>query len=59
MISAIADYVKSRRQRGSFRVSDIEGKAITDGITHRKLTLIKRASTLLTERRPAAPPTLA
>jgi 5-methylcytosine-specific restriction endonuclease McrA len=43
-------YVKSRRRTGSFRVCDAAGKTIKDGITHRKLKPISRASTLLTTR---------
>lgn len=45
-------FVKSRRKTGSFRVCDVEGKQITGSITRRKLKPIRRASTLLVERRP-------
>jgi len=44
-------FVNSRRSSGQFSVSTLEGKTVRGSITHRKLTLVQRASTLLTEIR--------
>lgn len=39
-------YVKGRRTRGSFLLSDISGKKIKDGAGSKKLTLVRRCGTL-------------
>ena len=44
-------FVKGRRSSGQFKISDLEGKVIKPSKTYRKLRLVRRASTLLTERR--------
>ncbi|MBU0493276.1 MAG: hypothetical protein KKB13_15640, partial [Chloroflexi bacterium] len=40
---------------GYFAISDLEGRLIAPAIAYRKLRLVQRANTLLTERREAAP----
>ena len=42
-------FVKARRKTGSFSVCDIFGDKVRDGITYRKLDIVARASTLLTQ----------
>ena len=44
-------FVKGRRSSGQFKISDLEGKVIKPSKTYRKLRLVRRAGTLLTERR--------
>ena len=46
--------VKGRRSSGYFAVSDLDGRLVAPAISYRKLRLVGRASTLLTERRMAA-----
>ncbi|MBU1746995.1 MAG: hypothetical protein KKA73_04850, partial [Chloroflexi bacterium] len=48
-------FVKGRRSSGYFAISDLEGRLIAPAIAYRKLRLVQRANTLLTERREAAP----
>lgn len=48
-------FVKGRRQRGYFCVSDIDNKTILSDVSYKKLKLIERASALLKERRLAIP----
>ena len=49
-------FVKGRRSRGYFAISDLEGQLIAPSANCRRLRLVGRASTLLTERRKAASP---
>jgi hypothetical protein len=45
-------FIKGRRSSGYFAVSDVDGKLIAPSISYKKLWLVKRSTTLLTERRP-------
>jgi len=47
-------FVKGRRSSGYFAISDLEGQLIAPSVNYRRLRLVGRASTLLTERRRAA-----
>ena len=47
-------FVKGRRSSGYFAVSDLDGRLIAPSVNHRRLRLVGRASTLLTERSRAA-----
>jgi hypothetical protein len=47
-------FIKGRRSSGYFAVSDVDGKLIAPSISYKKLWLVKRSTTLLTERRKAA-----
>jgi 5-methylcytosine-specific restriction endonuclease McrA len=47
-------FVKARRSRGGFAISDLQGQLIAPWVTYRKLRLVRRANTLLTGRRKAA-----
>ena len=47
-------FVKGRRSSGYFAVSDLDGQLIAPSISYKKLRLVERSSTLLTERRQAA-----
>jgi hypothetical protein len=47
-------FVKGRRSSGYFAVSDLDGSLIAPSISYKKLRLVERSSTLLTERREAA-----
>jgi len=44
-------FVKGRRSSGYFAISDLDGNLIAPSIVHKRLRLIERASTLLSERR--------
>jgi hypothetical protein len=46
-------FVKGRRSSGYFAISDLEGNLIAPSINCKKLRLVERSSTLLTERRKA------
>jgi len=46
-------FVKGRRSSGQFAIADLDGNLVKGSITHRKLKLVGRASTLLTGRREA------
>jgi 5-methylcytosine-specific restriction endonuclease McrA len=48
-------FVKGRRSSGYFAVSDLGGSLLAPSVHYKKLRLVKRASTLLTERRKATP----
>lgn len=47
-------FVKGRRSSGHFAVSDLGGNLLAPSVNCKKLRLVERASTLLTERRKAA-----
>jgi hypothetical protein len=47
-------FVKGRRSRGYFDICDVEGQLIGSSISYRRLRLVGRARTLLTETRKAA-----
>jgi len=47
-------FVKGRRSSGYFAISDLEGQLIAPSVNYRRLRLVGRASTLLTERKRAA-----
>jgi len=47
-------FVKGRRSSGYFAISDLEGNLIAPSASYKKLRLVERSSTLLTERRKAA-----
>jgi len=47
-------FVKGRRSSGYFAISDVGGQLIAPSVNYRRLRLVGRASTLLTERRKAA-----
>jgi len=44
-------FIAGRRKTGYFLIKDVDGKTIKDSVPHRKLQLLGRASTLLTEQR--------
>lgn len=46
-------FVKGRRSRGYFAVSDLGGNLLAPSVNYKKLRLVERSSTLLTERRKA------
>jgi hypothetical protein len=46
-------FVKGRRSSGYFAISDLDGNLIAPSISYKKLRLVERSSTLLTERRKA------
>ncbi len=48
-------FVWARRASGSFRVKGLDGKTISAGISYKKLKLIGKRKTYLTERREVAP----
>jgi hypothetical protein len=47
-------FIKARRSSGYFAVSDLDSKLVAPSISYKKLRLVERSSTLLTERRQAA-----
>jgi hypothetical protein len=47
-------FVKGRRSSGYFAVSELGGNLLAPSVNYKKLRLVERASTLLTERRKAA-----
>lgn len=47
-------FVKGRRSSGYFAVSDLDGNLIAPAISYKRLRLVERSNTLLTERRRAA-----
>lgn len=49
--SGTTGFIGARRKSGSFRVRGVEGKEIAGGISYKKLKLIERASTLVSEIR--------
>ena len=49
-------FIFGRRASGSFDIRKLDGTKISDGISYKKLVLISKRKTYLTERRGAAPP---
>jgi 5-methylcytosine-specific restriction endonuclease McrA len=49
-------FVKGRRSSGYFAISDLNGTLIAPSTTYKRLQLVERGSTLLTEMREAASP---
>ena len=47
-------FIKGRRSSGYFAVSDLDGSLLAPSINYKKLRLVERSNTLLTERRKAA-----
>jgi hypothetical protein len=47
-------FVKGRRSSGYFAISDLEGNLIAPSVNHKRLRLVERSDTLLTDRRKAA-----
>ena len=49
-------FIFGRRASGSFYVKGLDGKKISVGISYKKLKLIGKRKTFLTERREVVPP---
>ena len=49
-------FIYGRRTSGSFYLKKLDGTVISGGVTYKKLKLIAKRKTFITERREVAPP---
>lgn len=49
----LVGYISGRRSSGYFKISDLYGKMIKDGVSYKKLTLLQHNGSILSEQMPA------